>query len=173
MPASTVTRPTTLLSPALREDGHTLFRALAGLERVTQFQSRDCICCYDVSVTQCHALRLLAQHGALTLNDLAAGLYLEKSTASRVVDALERKEYARRQAHPADGRAVLIAITHRGRRLVERIEDDLALQHARILGQFSPEVRRAAVKLITQLTEAAAARIQTEGGKCCVMDERR
>lgn len=162
--------PTTLLSPALRQDGRALYGALAELGRVYQFQDRNCICCYDVSVSQCHALRLLAAGGPLTLNDIAAGLYLDKSTASRVVDALERKEYARRQAHPGDGRAVLIEATPRGRRLVSQIEDDLAIQHARILSEFTPEVRRAAIRLVSQLAEAAAQRVETTGGKCCVID---
>ncbi len=163
-------RPTTLLSTALRQDGRALYRSLAELGRVYQFQDRNCICCYDVSVTQCHALRLLADGGAMTLNEIAAGLYLDKSTASRVVDALERKEYARRRAHPEDGRAVLIEATPRGKRLVDQIEDDLALQHARILSEFTPDVRRAAIRLVSQLAEASAQRVETAGGKCCVID---
>lgn len=170
MPSQTIDRPTTLLSSALRQDGRALYRALADLGRVYQFQDRNCICCYDVSVTQCHALRLLADASPMTLNDLAAGLYLDKSTASRVVDALERKEYARRQAHPDDGRAVLIEATPRGKLLVNQIEDDLALQHARILSQFTPDVRRAAIRLVAQLAEASGQRVETAGGKCCVMD---
>jgi DNA-binding MarR family transcriptional regulator len=106
----------------------------------------------------------------MTLNELAAGLYLDKSTTSRVVDALERKEYARRKVHPADGRAVRVELSHRGRGLVQRIEDDLAMRHAGLLAEFSPDVRQAAIRLLSQLTEAAAQRVQTVGGKCCVVD---
>lgn len=170
MPPQAIDRPTTLLSSALRQDGRALYRALAELGRVYQFQDRNSICCYDVSVTQCHALRLLADASPMTLNDLAAGLYLDKSTASRVVDALERKEYVRRQAHPQDGRAVLVEATPRGKRLVDRIEDDLSLAHARILSEFTPAVRRAAIRLVAQLAEASSQRVETAGGKCCVID---
>jgi DNA-binding MarR family transcriptional regulator len=163
-------RPTTLFSAALRRDGRALAEVLAQVGRLYQFHDRDCICCYDVSVTQCRALQLLAERGRLTLNQLAAGLYLDKSTASRVVDALERKEYVRRKAHPEDRRAVHLEITSRGKGLVDRIQDDLAIRHAGLLAEFSPEIRHAAITLLSQLADAAAQRVETVGGKCCVID---
>ena len=162
-------RPTTLLSSALRRDGRALAGVLGKLGRLYQFHDRDCICCHDISVSQCRAMQLLAEHGRMTLNDLAAGLYADKSTVSRVVDALERKEYARRKSHPEDKRAVHVEITHRGRGLVERIEDDLAIRHAGLLSEFSPYVRQAALRLLIQLAEAAAQSVDTTGGKCCAV----
>jgi DNA-binding MarR family transcriptional regulator len=170
MASTTVHRPTTLLSAALRRDGRTLASVLAELGRLYQFHDRDCICCYDVSVTQCRALQLLSERGPLTLNELAAGLYLDKSTASRVVDALERKEYARRKTHPEDGRVVRVELSYRGRGLIERIEDDLAIRHAGLLAGFSPDVRQAAIRLLSELVQAAADRVDTTGGKCCAID---
>jgi DNA-binding MarR family transcriptional regulator len=169
MSEATLPRPTILFSAGLRRDGQALARVLAELGRLYQFHDRDCICCYDVSVTQCRALELLAEHGPMTLNDLAAALYLDKSTVSRVVDALERKEYARRQAHPQDGRAVRVQLSRRGRALVERIQDDLALRHASLLAEFPPEVRSAAIRLLAQLAGAAAKPVARIGGKCCVV----
>ena len=73
--------------------------------RVYQFRDRDRICCFDVSVSQCYALEGLVRRGGLTLNELAAHLYLDKSTASRVVDALERKRL-RGPLPPSAGRPV-------------------------------------------------------------------
>src|SRR3954462_6510043 len=90
------------IDPILERDTEALYDALSELIRVYQFRDRDRICCFDVSVTQCYALEALARRGGMTLNDLAAQLYLDKSTASRVVDALERKGYMTRLTHPAD-----------------------------------------------------------------------
>lgn len=163
-------RPTTLFSASLRRDGRALAGVLAELGRLYQFHDRDCICCYDVSVTQCRALELLAERGSMTLNELAAALYLDKSTVSRVVDTLERKEYARRQAHPEDGRAIRVELSRRGRALVDRIQDDLALRHASLLAEFPPDVREGAIRLLTQLAQAAARPVERIGGKCCVVN---
>src|SRR5687767_3520590 len=90
--------------PALERDARALYGALSDLIRVYQFRDRDRICCHDVSVSQCYALEALVRRGGMTLNDLAAHLYLDKSTASRVVDALERKGYVTRTSHPSDRR---------------------------------------------------------------------
>src|SRR5437016_10978058 len=92
--------------------------ALAEFIRVYQFRDRDRICCHDVSVTQCYALDALLRRGLATLNQLAADLCLDKSTASRVVTTLERKGYVARATHPHDARAVLLTTTASGKRLV-------------------------------------------------------
>jgi hypothetical protein len=68
----------------LHEDARAVHEALSDLVRVYQFRDRDRICCHDVSVTQCYALEALIRRGPITLGELAAELYLDKSTASRV-----------------------------------------------------------------------------------------
>ena len=95
----------------LDADAEALHAALAELVRVYQFRDRDRICCHDVSVTQCYAIEALIRRGPSGLNDLAAELYLDKSTASRVVATLERKGYVTRAAHPDDGRAIVLSVT--------------------------------------------------------------
>src|SRR5256885_15790903 len=95
----------------LQRDASALQAAVADLVRVYQFRDRDRICCHDVSVTQCYALEALIRRGPVTLGELAAELYLDKSTASRVVASLERKRYVARSPHPTDGRAVLLRPT--------------------------------------------------------------
>jgi DNA-binding MarR family transcriptional regulator len=141
-------------------DGHAeaLHEALSELVRVYQFRDRDRICCHDVSVTQCYAIDALLRRGPSTLNALAAELFLDKSTASRVVAALERKRYVRRAPHPEDGRAVVLTVTAAGRRLHDRIRRDLVEEERLLLEDFEPEVREAAARLIVRLARAAASR---------------
>jgi hypothetical protein len=73
--------------------GARIHEALTQLVRVYQFRDRDRICRYDVSVTQCYAVEALVKQGPLRLQALAEQMFLDKSTASRVVDTLERKGY--------------------------------------------------------------------------------
>jgi MarR family transcriptional regulator, 2-MHQ and catechol-resistance regulon repressor len=132
--------------------------ALAEFIRVYQFRDRDRICGYDISPTQCYALDALLRRELVTLNDLAAELCLEKSTASRVVATLERKGYVARTTHPRDGRAVLLTATTAGRRLIERIRGDLIEEKKRLLAEFPEEVRESAAELIQRLTAASRSR---------------
>lgn len=143
-----------------------LYDALVEFGRLYSFRDRDQICCHDVSVTQCHALDVLVRRGRSTLGELAAALYIDKSTASRVVAALERKRYAARVGHPRDGRAVWLAATPAGRRLHARIRADLIAEQQQALAEFPPAVRDAAGELIRRLTRAVQAR-----SGCCVVPE--
>jgi MarR family transcriptional regulator, 2-MHQ and catechol-resistance regulon repressor len=149
----------------LDADALALHRVMSDLVRMFQFRDRDRICCHDISVTQCYALEALATHDGQTLNDLAAELFLDKSTASRVVDALVAKGYALRGPHPHDGRAVLITITARGRRLYEKIDAELLGEVRSVAASFSAEVRRSMAAMLEGLLRAAAPRLA--GGACC------
>ncbi|MEX2571837.1 MAG: MarR family transcriptional regulator [Gemmatimonadota bacterium] len=153
--------------PRLGRDATDLHAAISELVRVYQFRDRDRICCHDLSVTQCHALQILHQSGPASLNDLAARLFLDKSTTSRVIDALERKEYAVREPNPKDRRALRLSVTPKGASLLERIREDILLDEKRLLAEFEPAVRREMTRLISRLARAAAARIDTTGGSCC------
>jgi MarR family transcriptional regulator, 2-MHQ and catechol-resistance regulon repressor len=164
---STNVLPIVTEEPGLARDAEELYDALEDLLRVYQFRDRDRICCFDVSVSQCYALEALVRRGAMTLNDLAAFLYLDKSTASRVVDALERKGYVARSPHPKDRRAVLLEATAPGRELEGRIRESILAEERELLAGFAPEVRQAMTRLIRRLSRAATARVETGSGSCC------
>jgi len=144
---------------ALERDAEALHEALSGLVRLYQFRDRDQICCFDVSVPQCYGLEALVRGGPLTLGELAEWLYLEKSTASRVVDALERKGYVTRCPHPGDRRALQLKVTPAGRRLVERIRASLVEDAKAVLEDLSPSFRQEAARFLARLTEVTAERL--------------
>lgn len=139
-------------------DAVELYEALSAMVRVYQFRDRDTICCHDVSVTQCYALEALIRSGPCTLNELAAELYLDKSTASRVVQTLERKRYLTRREHPTDARARILEITPAGGALYRRIKADLVAEQAGLMTDLTPEARRGAITLMRRITKQVAAR---------------
>jgi len=135
--------------------------------RVYQFRDRKRICYYDISVTQCYALSALLRHRAMTLNALAKSLYLDKSTASRMVDSLERKGYVARATDTNDARALRLKITGKGRSLHSQIVRDLFDETRDLAAEFDPGVRRAAARLISRVAGSAAtrfARIESKEG---------
>jgi len=153
----------------LLQDAHAFYGALNELLRVVQFRDRDRACCHDVSVTQCYALKAVVDGGPVTVNDLAAALYLDKSTASRVAGGLEAKGYLARGRDSQDGRIVRLEATEAGRALCGRIEADLSREYAELLGAFDPEVRAAMIRLVGRLAGSFAARVDASGGSCCVV----
>lgn len=155
--------------PDLERDAEALYDSVSELVRVYQSLDRDRICCHDISITQCNALEALTRRGGLTLGELAAHLYLDKSTASRVVDALQRKGYVDRTTHPDDGRAVLLVTTPQGKELYQSIRKGLLADEQRLLAGFDPEVRQVLPQLIARLARAVAARLGN-GETCCTTD---
>ena len=142
----------------LRSDAEQLHAALTHLVRLYQFRDRDTICCHDVSITQCNALEVLVERGAMRSQVLASALMLDKSTTTRVVDALVRKGYVERRPDPEDGRAVSLRATKSGRALYARIHAELIEQQADLLRDLDPEVRAGAAEVIRRLAKAAHAR---------------
>ena len=163
-----MTKLTTIADPQLQQDAEALYEALGDLIRVYQFRDRDRICCHDLSITQCHALEVLSMRGGLSLNEVAAELYLDKSTTSRVVAALERKGYVERTEHPEDRRAILLQVTGAGQALYKRIHSAIIEQEKGLRTDFDSGTRQSMTKLIHRLAAAAAARVEASGGSCCV-----
>ena len=157
---------------ALDRDALGLHEAVADLVRVYQFRDRDRICCHDVSVTQCHALETIVEHGPLRLRALAGRLFLDKSTTSRVVSTLVRKGYVEQRADAKDGRATTLSATRQGQRLCARITDDLVDQQKQLLQDLDPDVRAGVVQVLRRLAQAADARFRSgvssgAGAACC------
>jgi MarR family transcriptional regulator, 2-MHQ and catechol-resistance regulon repressor len=152
---------------SLQDDAAALQAAVADLIRVYQFRDRDRICCHNVSVTQCHALEALIEHGPLRLGELSERLWLDKSTTSRVVRTLVKKGYVQQQADAADGRATTLSATAAGRRLCGRITADLTAQQKELLADFDPDVRAGVIDVIRRLARAADSRFRTGSAASC------
>jgi DNA-binding MarR family transcriptional regulator len=140
---------------SLQRDALALHEAILHLMLVYHFRDRDSICCYDVSVTQCYALEMLVSRGPMRGVELADALRLDKSTTSRVVDALVRKNYVDKRVDAKDARAISLSVTRTGRALYQRINRELINQQAELLRGLDPEVRASATAIIRRLASAA------------------
>jgi MarR family transcriptional regulator, 2-MHQ and catechol-resistance regulon repressor len=133
-------------------------QALTDLLRIYQYRDRDRICCHDISVTQCHALEILVERGPMRSLALAEALRLDKSTVTRVIDALVRKKYVERRADAEDARAIQLRATRAGAGLYQRIHAELLGQEAALLADLDPAVRQGVTEVLRRLARAAASR---------------
>ena len=143
---------------SLERDAAALYAVMTELLRVYQFRDRDRVGYHDLTVTQCYVLEILISRGPLTLNELAAEMFLDKTTLSRVVSGLEQKQAVKRAPNPADGRSILLEATPAGARRYARVEADIVAENARVLSGFSAASRRQLVELIEALVRAARER---------------
>ncbi|WP_165763359.1 MULTISPECIES: MarR family winged helix-turn-helix transcriptional regulator [unclassified Nocardioides] len=75
----------------------------------------------EVTVAQHRVLVLLAGRGALTIGEIAEGLGVNPSNATRYCDRLQRLELLTRTRSPVDGRVVLVSLTQAGTALVGEV----------------------------------------------------
>ena len=132
--------------------------ALSKLLRGYQFRDRDRQMVCGITVTQCYALEFLVNEGRLTVLDVGRRLVLNKSNASRVVEALESAGLVSRANDPANHRIRWIEPTPVGRALHARIATGLKHAYQSILEPFPPAFVRRVTALLEALAEYARQR---------------
>lgn len=108
-------------------------------------------------LSQMSVLGLLARHGALSTNDLAAAERIRPQSMTVIVRALETNGLVQRRPHPTDRRQTLIEKTEKGHQLLSEIlamrEDWLAqLITTRLNDDERAELRRG-LDLIRRIIE--------------------
>jgi DNA-binding MarR family transcriptional regulator len=108
--------------------------------------------------TQLRALDLLAERGGLRIGDLAAGMAIEETTATRLADRLEALGVAARERATDDRRATVVALTSDGEELVADLAHRREEFFRDVLGALDADERAELVRLTAKATEALRAR---------------
>jgi DNA-binding MarR family transcriptional regulator len=95
----------------------------------------------ELTLSQYALLGGLAERPEARVRELARQAGITASTATRILDALERREIVRRDRAPEDRRAVTVTLTNHGRQLLSEQDDWV---RARTLGFYDglPEPER-------------------------------
>lgn len=155
--------------PAVRLEATEFTHALLDMVRVIQFRDRDRACCYGLSVSQCYGLLAICDAGDLSVNELAARLYLEKSSASRMAHSLEQMGFVVKEPDPADRRTLMIRPSPRGEAVSRAILDDLVDQSTRLLEDLDAKSCSAVTEVVRRLGQCYAEGVEAGGGSCCVV----
>jgi DNA-binding MarR family transcriptional regulator len=90
---------------------------------------------YGVTPEQYHVLRILedVSPGGLPCSTVGARAVSGDPDVTRLLDRLERQGWASRSRNKTDRRVVMAAITRQGLQLLDKVEKQVALLHARQL----------------------------------------
>lgn len=108
-----------------------------------------------VSLPQYRVLVELAARGPQRSVDLAAVLGVDRSTATRMVDRLLRKQLVSRRRVGSDRRVVRISLTSAGRELVEHVSRRRRAEITAILERMPRDRRHAALAALRAFADAA------------------
>ncbi|MBI4839625.1 MAG: MarR family transcriptional regulator [candidate division NC10 bacterium] len=137
------------------EGAERLHRLTKELIRRYQFRDWNQICCYGISISQCHILDVLAEEGDLTMQQLAKRMFKSISTMTRVVAQLVRRGYVKRHQDPEDRRIVHVSITPQGKAIAAAINRDLIETQRAILKAIPSDQWAGAFKVLEALAQGA------------------
>ena len=141
-------------SHQLREQSRLLVRKLGLIERAG-------VECCGVTLPQCHALVETGRQGALSVNDLARLLGLDKSTVSKTVDKLVAIGLLMREVDPQDRRYVVLKLSAQGQTLYSSIEERMEDYFSTSLQAIPEEKREQVLESLALLADALP------GTACC------
>jgi DNA-binding MarR family transcriptional regulator len=86
---------------------------LRRFERLNQLTNTTC--CSGITVAQCHVLLEMEKLSETTTKELSERLKLDKSTLSRTVDGLKKKNLVKTKDHSHDKRFTILTLTKKGK----------------------------------------------------------
>jgi DNA-binding MarR family transcriptional regulator len=96
----------------------------------------------DISLPEIFVLGRLSSNEEPSMSELGRGISMDLSTLTRTVDKLVKKEFVVRKPDPEDRRVVRVAMTAKGRKIINRFEEQRKKHIESILHQMtSPEIR--------------------------------
>ena len=109
----------------------------------------------SITLPQYRMLVTLDAEGAHNVRDLAAGLGVDRSTATRMCNRLVNSGLIDRTTDPSDRRAVVISLTGPGRSVVAAVTKARRENVARLLRSVPPSRREQLVDLLGEFAELA------------------
>ena len=121
------------------------------LARLYQLRSRDRVCRFGITVSQCYALEAIVERSGVGVTGLAQALALDKSNASRVAESLIALGLAAVEGVPGNARAKRLVATPKGAKLAARIASDIRAEHETAFGRFTREEIEACERVLASL----------------------
>lgn len=151
------------LARHLDDEGQSgLFTRLARVGLLLDAFQHRCLDQFGLRFVDFSVLRVLDLAGEMTPSALAEVTLRSTGGMTQIVDRLVRDGLAGRTPSPADRRKVVVALTPKGKRLVDRAQASYARERARVLGPLTaPELAEVdrVVRRLLDLLEADAATV--------------
>lgn len=97
-------------------------------------------CGFPLSLSQVYALQEL-EDAVLSVSELAHRLHLERSSASRLVDALVKGNFVNRIINESNRREMLLSLTEKGKRTIQQVREQSIHFYQSVLNDL-PDLER-------------------------------
>lgn len=131
--------------------------------RCTQMQRGQALKELGVCGGQVPYLLRICRTPGLSQEEMARGLYVNKSTAARVIANLEKNGYVERRPSAEDRRRLLLYPTDKALDALPQVRESVHGWNDYLLEEFTEEEKEALVSMMNRVSKRAQAFIQREG----------
>jgi DNA-binding MarR family transcriptional regulator len=137
------------------------------LEAVVGFRGWLARATEQLSFSQLKLLKLVARTEAYNISQVAAFMGVSNAAASKAVDRLVRRKLLRRSESEGDRRAVELAVTDEGRRILEQYDAVTTRTLGEIFRDFPADELQQAADLLDQLSVSLVERGNVDDEEAC------
>lgn len=136
------------------------------LERIIEKQRETGADCCGVTLTQCHAILAIGNANNQTISDLTKRLDLDKSTVSRTINSLVKKDIVKRSPDSKDRRYLLLNLTQKGKKTFAEINDYANQKYNEIFSYIPKEKHQQILESFSFFVRALAKVEKEEKDNC-------
>jgi DNA-binding MarR family transcriptional regulator len=114
-------------------------------------RGREILVGFGITPPQLNALVILNEHGEITMGDLCDRMYLACSTATDLIDRMERNGLIARERDRADRRVIRLKVLDPGRKVIDEVMAARKRYLGGILAQVPEEERDLLIKYLGDL----------------------
>jgi DNA-binding MarR family transcriptional regulator len=144
------------MTEAFFSSSHIILNALRRLVSTLHVTSRQTEKQLGISTAQLFALQKLQDGQKRSLNELALLTYTHQSSLSVVVRKLVDKGLVQSSTAPSDSRRLLLGLTTKGRRMLEKASSSVPDRLLTALAAMDPKDQQELGRLLTELLDRAA-----------------
>jgi len=131
-------------------------RLLRTVGQIIKKRGREILADFEITPPQFDALLILIQSGVLTIGELGDKMYLACSTATDLVDRMERNGLVARERDTLDRRVIRLRVLEKGHQMLAEVMAARKCYLAEILSKVSPDETAAMITALTHLSELMA-----------------
>jgi len=117
----------------------------------------------DLTFTQLRALSTISRRGRMRVSDLADELGVGLGAASALTDRMARHGLVSRRAQEGDRRIVLLEVSSRGRKLLDRLEQGRTEHFGKLIEHMTAAERDALAVVLRAFVRLSADHAMTSG----------
>jgi DNA-binding MarR family transcriptional regulator len=124
---------------------------LRNVSTILKKRGRDIISQFEITPPQLDALLVLREYGELTMGELCQKMYLACSTATDLIDRMERNGLIERVRDTADRRVIRLKVLSKGTKVIDDVLDARRNYLATILAEIDLADKERLIHALEQL----------------------